>query len=417
MNDKEASNSKDVMECPICGEVFSQIEIEKHANRCIFLNCSSEDPPRKRIKHSSSDFSTNGSIALQPSTTGTPVLPVETATLKHLKQDSDAGSSQTTSNVKSKNTCDRTFSVPLALQMRPKTLDHFIGQCHILKEGSVLRSLLDQVIIPNMILWGPPGCGKTSLAHIVEQICKEHNTKWKFVTLCAATAGIKDVQTILQIAKNDLKFGKRTVLFMDEIHRFNKKQQDVFLMSVEKGDIVLLGATTENPSFTINNALLSRCRVVVLEKLTSEQLYNILSAATRACDGLIIDTESEQDKGTIPKNSMAIEDTALKWIADISDGDARTALNNLQLVISYFHQMPTKIIKTADVENNLKNNQLLYDKMGEEHYNMISAMHKSIRGSDDNAALYWTTRMIMSGEDPRFIARRMVNSQNCSESA
>lgn len=406
MNDSEASNSKEVIECPICGEVFSQIEIEKHANRCIFLNCSSEDHPRKRMKHSSSDFSTNGTTKLQSSTTG---IPVESATLKHLKQESDASFSQTTTNVKNKNTYDRTFSVPLALQMRPKTLDNFIGQCHILKEGSVLRSLLDQVIIPNMILWGPPGCGKTSLAHIVEQICKEHNTKWKFVTLCAATAGIKDVQTILQIAKNDLKFGKRTVLFMDEIHRFNKKQQDVFLMSVEKGDIVLLGATTENPSFTINNALLSRCRVVVLEKLTSEQLYNILSAAMRACNGLIIDTESQQNDPTTPENSMAIENTALKWIADISDGDARTALNNLQLVISYFHQMPTKIIKIADVESNLKNNQLLYDKMGEEHYNMISAMHKSIRGSDDNAALYWTTRMIMSGEDPRFIARRMVN--------
>ncbi|KAJ8961241.1 hypothetical protein NQ318_008924 [Aromia moschata] len=210
------------------------------------------------------------------------------------------------------------------------------------------------------------------------------------------------------MAKNDRKFGKRTVLFMDEIHRFNKRQQDTFLLSVEKGEIILIGATTENPSFIINSALLSRCRVIVMEKLDPNDLNSILE---RAADKLNVDVvDVENPCGVINNNEgVAIESSALKWLADISDGDARIALTNLQLVLQNSNN-DGKIITIEDIKNGIKKSHMLYDRAGEEHYNIISAMHKSIRGSDANAALYWTTRMIVSGEDPRYIARRLVRA-------
>ncbi|KAL1491088.1 hypothetical protein ABEB36_011738 [Hypothenemus hampei] len=360
MDDNFQLTNQEQVACPICNRQYLQAEIDGHVNRCIFLNSAPDGKlPRKRT----SSTPLNETRASRPKLVSSP----------------------------QKTPASHTTHVPLAVRARPKILEDFHGQSKVLGKGSVLRTLLESGEICNLILWGPPGCGKTSLSQVIQEICNRNPFRWKFSSLCAATAGVKEVQSIMALAKNDLKFNKKTVLFMDEIHRFNKKQQDVFLMSVEKGEIILIGATTENPSFVINNALLSRCKVVVFEKLSSEDLKKII---TKALGGQI-----------------EISGEALKFIADVSDGDARIALNNLELVLQYYERNPqSSAISLKDVEDKLKKSSLLYDKTGEEHYNIISAVHKSIRGSDDNAALYWTTRMILSGEDPRFIARRLVRA-------
>ncbi|XP_066147383.1 ATPase WRNIP1-like [Euwallacea fornicatus] len=402
----EATSVKttEAVSCPICNDLYPPNEIEEHANKCIFLNCTEEKQKRKRSSSSLLSFDEDNIsnrqkiLASQKNIRDTEKSAIGTSRISLT-----AGPSP---SKKPKQLPDFSFKTPLAIQVRPKSLDDFFGQYHIIGEGTVLRNLLEQGNIPNMMLWGPPGCGKTSLAHVVHETCKTNATKWKFVSLCAATSGIKEVQSVVALAKNDLKFGKRTVLFMDEIHRFNKKQQDIFLLSVEKGDIVLIGATTENPSFAINSALLSRCRVVILEKLNSDQLYGILQKAILYCDCCIIDGANS----CIKNDRLTIQENALKWIAEVSDGDARSALNNLELIMNYYHKIPDHVVTISDIEDKLKRAHLLYDKTGEEHYNIISAMHKSIRGSDPNAALYWTTRMIVSGEDPKFIARRMVRA-------
>ncbi|GLV41533.1 hypothetical protein CBL_06762 [Carabus blaptoides fortunei] len=261
-----------------------------------------------------------------------------------------------------------------------------------------------------MILWGPPGCGKTSLAGVVHGLCKEDPKRLKFVSLCAANAGVKDVQSVVTAAKTELRFGRRTILFMDEIHRFNKRQQDSFLIHVEKGDIVLIGATTENPSFSINNALLSRCRVIVFEKLQPETLVEILVKAVESLSvNLIEDDNPYKYDSSKPITRLSIEKSALTWLADTSDGDARIALTNLQLVLQH-NTESNCLLSVEDIKEGIKKSHLLYDRKGEEHYNIISALHKSIRGSDDNAALYWLSRMVVSGEDPLFIARRLVRA-------
>ncbi|XP_076270476.1 ATPase WRNIP1-like [Rhynchophorus ferrugineus] len=421
MSSGNLSLTPETVNCPICNNFFPKDEIEQHANKCIFLNCSDDLQKRKRspspILHSTKpkfSFTQRSPRDVQGSSKA--FTSNKSATNLAFKGDIKKISNETKENMPNhddkivKKEFDKSFKTPLATQVRPKTLDDFCGQSHILGKGTVLRCLLDKGEIPNMILWGPPGCGKTSLSHVVHEICKKSPTKWKFISLCAASCGIKDVQNFVDIAKNDLKFGKRTVLFMDEIHRFNKKQQDVFLLSVEKGNIILIGATTENPSFSVNNALISRCKVIVLEKLKTDDLYTILENAAQSFDIDVIDDENPAGTFTDKDAGLAIETKALKWLADISDGDARDALSNLQLILNYFHDNENKIITVKDVEDKLKRAHLLYDKAGEEHYNIISAMHKSIRGSDANAALYWTTRMILSGEDPRYIARRLIRA-------
>nr|CAD7403597.1 unnamed protein product [Timema cristinae] len=358
-------------------------------------------------------------------------------------------------------------TVPLAEQMRPVDLTCFVGQNHVLGQDKVLRTLLQKQDIPSMILWGPPGCGKvmryttssllhintilvvecicvctqTTLAHIIAKQCRRGAEGVRFVKLSATMSGVNEIKEAVKVAKNELGFKRRTILFMDEIHRFNKLQQgmglrlrgptdfagyvtvppppmlqDIFLPHIESGTITLIGATTENPSFSLNSALLSRCRVIVLEKLDTESLVTILTRAVRGVGGRVVHqglTPSEQDT---PRFLMDSE--TVLWLAEMCDGDARIALNSLQLALQSRDTVPGRILMISldDIKDGVKErcclqrSHLLYDKKGEEHYNIISAMHKSIRASDDNAALYWLTRMLQGGEDPVFIARRLVRA-------
>ncbi|GJQ85608.1 hypothetical protein Trydic_g20158 [Trypoxylus dichotomus] len=434
MSDKDEENHQNKKEqtCPICFKQIPTSDIEVHANRCLFLHSDSSPqkqiPKRKRspspkllsaINNSKSPkkspLLTNKSRQLSAlSVNKVNPAKLQAKTCNSKKANEEANTSRSSSEIESNHTeannvvKDFSFIVPLAKQAAPKQLDDFFGQSHVLGKNTVLRSLLEKGEVPNMILWGPPGCGKTSLANVIHEICKSNSKKLKFVSLCAANCGVKDVQNIVSAAKLESKFGRRTVLFMDEVHRFNKKQQDIFLLHVEKGDITLIGATTENPSFSINNALLSRCRVIVMEKLKDEDLLGIL---LKVAESMGIEILEDKTNG-LPNQifGIAIKKSALRWLADVSDGDARIALSNLQLVLQHNTSEVDKVISIEDIQDGIKKSHLLYDRKGEEHYNVISAMHKSIRGSDPNAALYWTTRMIVSGEDPLFIARRMVRA-------
>lgn len=289
-------------------------------------------------------------------------------------------------------------SKPLAERMRPKTLSGFIGQEHIVGEGTLIRNAIEKDKIFSMIFWGPPGCGKTTLARIIALETRSH-----FAQFSAVLAGVKDIRSVIEEAKNQLKFNKkRTILFVDEIHRFNKAQQDAFLGHVESGLITLIGATTENPSFEVIPALLSRCRVITLRQLSSGHI------------AVIIDRAVKDPEHGLGKSGLELEQDALHHLVHISDGDVRTALNGLEiaaeLLLSGGEQTEKKKRKITlkTVENALQKKALLYDKSGEEHYNIISALHKSLRGSDPDAALYWLARMLVAGEDPLYIARRMV---------
>lgn len=281
---------------------------------------------------------------------------------------------------------------PLASRMRPETLDEYVGQQHLVGKGMLLRQLIEKDQISSMIFWGPPGVGKTTLARIIANHAKAH-----FVEFSAVTSGIKDVKEVMKEAEDNRRLGVRTLLFTDEIHRFNKAQQDAFLPYVEKGSIVLVGATTENPSFEINSALLSRCKVFILKALTEDDLYSLLKNALSS------------DKG-LGNMQIRIDDDDLRSIAVFSNGDARTALNTLEMVVnnSTMDSEGVIAVTTETVAQCMDRRSLLYDKNGEEHYNLISALHKSMRNSDPDAAVYWMCRMIDGGEDPLYIARRMV---------
>lgn len=287
---------------------------------------------------------------------------------------------------------DREISAPLASRLRPETLDEYVGQKHLLGKGKILRQLIDKDQISSMIFWGPPGVGKTTLARIIAG-----RTQASFVEFSAVTSGIKEIKEVMSQAEQNRRFGIRTLLFADEIHRFNKAQQDAFLPYVEKGSIILVGATTENPSFEINSALLSRCRVFVLKALDEDDLGELLKHALKNPKGF----------GNM---DISIDEKHLHAIARFANGDARTALNTLEMaVLNGEMDADGQIHVDEEVLAQCMNRRsLLYDKNGEEHYNLISALHKSMRNSDPDAAVYWLCRMLDGGEEPLYIARRLV---------
>ncbi|MDO8668966.1 MAG: replication-associated recombination protein A [Candidatus Buchananbacteria bacterium] len=285
------------------------------------------------------------------------------------------------------------YEAPLAERMRPTTLGHFFGQNEVIGQGKMLRQLIEKDDIPSMIFWGPPGSGKTTLARIIANM-----TDSDFVSFSAVSSGVKDLKEIIAVAKDKRKFNnKQTILFIDEIHRWNKSQQDALLPYVESGIVILIGATTENPSFEINSALLSRARVFVLNQLAEEDILNILRRAIN---------DKEYGLGVY---KIEADDEILKYLAKLSNGDARVSLNALEFAAkatksneSGIIKLDPKIIKEALQKSHI------YDKSGEQHYNIISALHKSLRGSDADAALYWLARMLEAGENPLYVARRLV---------
>ena len=280
---------------------------------------------------------------------------------------------------------------PLAERMRPRTLDEFSGQEHLIGHGKPLRVQIERDTPTSMIFWGPPGVGKTTLAKILA-----HSTRATFIEFSAVVSGIREIKEVMTEADKASRSGMRTVLFIDEIHRFNKSQQDAFLPYVERGSIRLIGATTENPSFELNAALLSRCAVYVLQPLDDAQIVALLQRA-------LID--KERGLGAL---ELTAEDDALVRIAQFSSGDVRRAYNALEAAARLAVDAEQTILTRALLQDALQQRSLLYDKSGEEHYNLISALHKSVRNSDANAALYWLGRMLRSGEDPMYLARRIV---------
>ena len=281
---------------------------------------------------------------------------------------------------------------PLAARLRPHDLDGFVGQKHLLGEGKVLRRLIEEDIVSSMIFWGPPGVGKTTLASIIAE-----KTKARFINFSAVTSGIKEIKEVMEESEDARKYGEKTILFVDEIHRFNKAQQDAFLPFVEKGSIVLIGATTENPSFEVNAALLSRCKVFVLQALTEEDIITLLNNAL----------SSEEGFGG---QNIAFEEKALGMIASFANGDARKALSTLEMAIlnGDVDADGKTTVSISTVEEITAKKSLLYDKGGDQKYDIISALHKSMRNSDPDAAVYWLARMLEAGEDPLYIARRVI---------
>lgn len=286
---------------------------------------------------------------------------------------------------------EKAQSIPLANRLRPDTLEEFAGQEHLLGQGKMLRQLIERDQISSMIFWGPPGVGKTTLASIIAK-----KTRANFINFSAVTSGIKEIKDVMKEADENRYLGIRTVLFVDEIHRFNRAQQDAFLPFVEKGSIILIGATTENPSFEVNAALLSRCKVFVLKALSEEDIVKLLYHAL------------ESEKG-FAYQKVKMSDSQIRAIAVFANGDARTALNTLEMAVLNGEITPEGIVITDEsMEQCVSRKSLLYDKSGEEHYNIISALHKSMRNSDPDAAIYWMNRMLSAGENPLYIARRLI---------
>lgn len=287
---------------------------------------------------------------------------------------------------------NREKEAPLASRLRPENFDEYVGQKHLVGKGKILRQLIEKDQITSMIFWGPPGVGKTTLARIIAR-----QTRAEFVEFSAVTSGIKEVKEVMAQAEQNRMMGIRTLLFADEIHRFNKAQQDAFLPYVEKGSIVLVGATTENPSFEINSALLSRCKVFILKALEESDLKELLVRALRSPKGF----------GNL---EIEIEDEQVEAIARFANGDARTALNTLEMAVlnAELDERAVLCVNREILAQCMNRRSLLYDKNGEEHYNLISALHKSMRNSDPDAAVYWMYRMLDGGEDPLYIARRLV---------
>ena len=286
---------------------------------------------------------------------------------------------------------EMTMAAPLASRVRPTSLEDFVGQKHLIGEKKFLREMIDKDQVSSMIFWGPPGVGKTTLAEIIAK-----KTKSRFITFSAVMHGIKEIRKIMNEAEEHRLLGERTIVFIDEIHRFNKAQQDAFLPYVEKGSIILIGATTENPSFEVNSALLSRTRVFILKQLEAADISELLEKVLKSPQAF-------------PDLNIEIAPQLLKQIAVYSNGDARTALNTLEMLVINSDRSGNRVVISGDLlEELLDKKTAYYDKDGEEHYNIISALHKSMRNSDTDSAIYWLGRMIDGGEDPVYIARRLI---------
>ncbi|KAM9322573.1 ATPase WRNIP1 [Pholidichthys leucotaenia] len=442
------------VQCPVCFKAFTAAKINTHLDACLLKGPSVQDeqePPVKKCRTSGAENVNKAEGSPSSSSTAD----AQTSTMFSLFQPSRAkvpgpfagkqspagavnkgakrGPSEaepaagqrhpaTVSNGHPSGLSPRTLlstEKPLAEILRPNTLEEYFGQSKVVGHQTLLRSLLDTQEIPSLILWGPPGCGKTTLAHIIASTSKKKGTA-RFVTMSATSSSVNEVREVIKQAQNELRLCKRkTILFIDEIHRFNKSQQDTFLPHVECGTITLIGATTENPSFQVNAALLSRCRVLVLEKLSVEAMGSILNRAVNALGIRILEqdpADKDEDQTAGHELHVYIEQKALDTISYLCDGDARTGLNSLQLAVQAQMNLrqpqdcsSQKIVVTEEhIKEGLQRSHILYDKAGEEHYNCISALHKSMRGSDENAALYWLGRMLEGGEDPLYVARRLV---------
>ncbi|XP_035375569.1 ATPase WRNIP1 [Electrophorus electricus] len=430
-----AEESTGRVRCPVCAGEFEPLRINAHLDACLLQPApgGEDGPPAKKSR-----TGREAESAAAPGGTGTEaqldasppaaLFPVFTPSRATPRMDTEASASRGVTGATLPQRGGAALSAllsadrPLADSMRPSTLEDYFGQNKVVGEQTLLRSLLESQEIPSLILWGPPGCGKTTLAHIISSSSKKKGTA-RFVTLSATSTSTNEVREVIKQAQNELRLCRRkTILFIDEIHRFNKSQQDTFLPHVECGTVTLIGATTENPSFQVNSALLSRCRVLVLEKLSVEAMTSILRRAVGLLGlHVLLDEDPEQGCSTSAEQCsepwVCIEQKALDTLAYLCDGDARAGLNGLQLAVqaclakaraSGPRPAQPVLVQEEHVKEGLQRSHILYDKAGEEHYNCISALHKSMRGSDENAALYWLGRMLEGGEDPLYVARRLV---------
>ncbi|XP_042202253.1 ATPase WRNIP1 [Callorhinchus milii] len=435
-----AGGQEVLVQCPVCQRGMQSLRINAHLDHCLgrpepepgagaysSSSSSSEETPSKRRRLSPGpqrQREGEGQREGQRQTVGQSLSQTQ---IPNQTQIPSRAPNQTQTPTQRLLSLGDLETKPLAELMRPSVLEALVGQHKALGENTLLRTLLESHEIPSLILWGPPGCGKTSLAHILAQNSKKHNST-RFVSLSAINANTNNIREMIKQAQNERRhFKRKTIVFFDEIHRFNKLQQvkDTFLPHVECGTLTLIGATTENPSFQINAALLSRCRVIVLEKLSVEAMESILLRAASSLGISVLAQDKEAGSVGGSKESdpcICIEPEAIRTIAYLCDGDARTALNGLHLAIQGKLAVAKKpqcdkqqntlskriVIQEVDIKEGLQRSHILYDRAGEEHYNCISALHKTMRASDESTALYWLARMLEGGEDPLYVARRLV---------